>query len=105
MLYLYSLIIIIPIFIFILQKNKINILKILSFSSFISGLLTIILGYITKIFIIKKVSYINLSHISSSIFNKFLTQGLFMITISLICLIIYELIIYIYRKKGLTIAS
>ena len=105
MLYLYSLIIIIPIFIFVLQKNKINILKILSLSSFISGLLIIILGYITKIFIIKKVSYINLSHISSRIFNKFLTQGLFMITISLICLIIYELIIYIYRKKGLTITS
>ena len=105
MLYLYSLIIIIPIFIFILQKNKLNVLRILSFSSFISGLLTIILGYFTKIFIIKKISYINLSHISSSIFNKFLTQGLFMITISLICLIIYELIIYIYRKKGLTIAS
>lgn len=83
---------------FMLIKDKVKLLKIISITTSISGILLIIIGYMIKILIHSKIKFINISIISSLIFNNFLVKGLLMILIGLLTVILYKVIIIKKRR-------
>jgi len=97
MIYLIISIIIITVIIYFLLKDIYKLLRLTSVLSILSGYLTIIIGYITISIIKNKVSFINISKITSPIFNKCVEKGLILILIGAIELITY-ILLNVYRK-------
>ena len=81
------------ILLFMLIKDKIKLLKVISITTSVSGILLIIISYMIKILINSKIRFVNMSIISSYIFNNFLIKRMIMIIISILLLILKEIII------------
>lgn len=97
MIYLIISIIIITSIIYYLLKDIYKLLRLTSILTIISGYTTIVIGYITTINIRNKINFINISKITSPIFNKCIDKGLVLILIGAIELITY-ILLNIYRK-------
>ena len=91
-------IILLTLFQIYLAKDINKIIKIESIVLILSGYLMIILNYILKIVINRKITYINISKITNIIFKKCINRGLILITFGSILLIIYTFI-SIYNKR------
>ena len=89
---IYLLIVTVLVLLFIIIKDKISILKIISIITMSSGILITILGYILKVLIKTSIYYINLSKATSIIVNNFLIISLIFIISGIISYIMYKIL-------------
>ena len=99
---IYLLIIILLVLLFIIIKDKISILKIISIITMSSGILITILGYILKVLIKTSIYYINLSKATSIIVNNFLIISLIFIISGIISYIMYKILKQKNTTKSMT---
>ena len=97
MMFLVICIIFVTIILYFVLKDIHKLLRLTSILTISSGYLTIMVGYVTISIIKNKVSFINISRITSPIFDKVVEKGLILILIGAIQLIIYVLL-NVYRK-------
>lgn len=91
MIILFIIIFVIIALLFVLEKNKINILRRLGYTFIISGSFIIVIGLIFK-FIIKS-NFINISNVINVIFNQFLVISMVFYICGIISYLGYYLII------------
>lgn len=91
MIFLFIIIFVIIVLLFVLEKNKINILRRLGYTFIISGSFIIVIGLIFK-FIIKS-NFINISNVINVIFNQFLVISMVFYICGIISYLGYYLII------------
>ena len=91
MIILFIIIFVIIALLFVLEKNKINILRRLGYTFIISGSFIIVIGLIFK-FIIKS-NFINISNVINVIFNQFLVVSMVFYICGIISYLGYSLII------------
>ena len=91
MIILFIIIFVIIVLLFVLEKNKINILRRLGDTFIISGSFIIVIGLIFK-FIIKS-NFINISNVINVIFNQFLVISIVFYICGIISYLGYYLII------------
>ena len=91
MIILFIIIFVIIVLLFVLEKNKINILRRLGYTFIISGSFIIVIGLIFK-FIIKS-NFINISNVINVIFNQFLVISMVFYICGIISYLGYYLII------------
>ena len=91
MIILFIIIFVIIVLLFVLEKNKINILRRLGYTFIISGSFIIVIGLIFK-FIIKS-NFINISNVINVIFNQFLVISIVFYICGIISYLGYYLII------------
>ncbi len=91
MIFLFIIIFVIIVLLFVLEKNKINILRRLGYTFIISGSFIIVIGLIFK-FIIKS-NFINISNVINVIFNQFLVISIVFYICGIISYLGYYLII------------
>ena len=91
MIFLFIIIFVIIVLLFVLEKNKINILRRLGDTFIISGSFIIVIGLIFK-FIIKS-NFINISNVINVIFNQFLVISIVFYICGIISYLGYYLII------------
>ena len=91
MIILFIIIFVIIVLLFVLEKNKINILRRLGDTFIISGSFIIVIGLIFK-FIIKS-NFINISNVINVIFNQFLVISMVFYICGIISYLGYYLII------------
>lgn len=85
---------------FMLIKNKITILKLMSLIIFSSGVFLTVIGFIVKIVIRTNIKFFNTTTITSIVFNKFFYNSLIFVVIGIILYILYIVIEY---KKSVKI--
>lgn len=91
MIILFIIIFVIIALLFVLEKNKINILRRLGYTFIISGSFIIVIGLIFK-FIIKS-NFINISNVINVMFNQFLVISIVFYICGIISYLGYYLII------------
>ena len=72
---------------FVLEKNKINILRRLGDTFIISGSFIIVIGLIFKFIIKSNIYFINISNVINVIFNQFLVISMVLLVIWVIILL------------------
>lgn len=99
MIYLTLTIIILTIITYLISKKIIKVLKITSIATSVSGILTLIIGYIIKHLINKQINFINISKITNLILLKFLKNSIYLLLLGLIEFIVYLLLSINHQNK------
>lgn len=99
MIILFSFVFLIILVLFILEKDKINILKRLSLTFIISGSFIIVLGIIFNIIMKKSITYINIGNGINIVVYKFIIMGIIFYVCSLISYLGYYLIKKVYMSR------
>ena len=95
MIILFIIIFVIIALLFVLEKNKINILRRLGDTFIISGSFIIVIGLIFKFIIKSNIYFINISNVINVIFNQFLVISMVFYICGIISYLGYYLIIKI----------
>lgn len=96
---LYGIVLSLIIILIIIVKDELKILKILGMVGIALGINMLLIGYIIRLIIKQKINFINISKISDIITDKFLMFGLISITIGGLSLLLYRVIIIVYKNK------
>lgn len=99
MTYIYLAIISATITIYQLNRNLVKTIKISGIISIISSLLTVIIGFIIKLIINNKISFLNISNATTVLSRKFTINGLLLLSIGIIELTIVYIINYLRQEK------
>ena len=101
MMYFIIIILLLLIILYIIYKDYLKVLKINSIITGVSGILTFIIGYTIKIFIGRKIDFININKVTNLVLSKFIKNSIYLLIISLIEVIIFLIISYYLKNKKL----
>ena len=102
MIYLYIIIIFLLLFLFILNNYLINMLKIISIISILTGIFIQIISKIIVFIINSKVTYISTIKITNRIINKFNYPSFIFLLVGILSYILYLILSVINKKIPLT---
>ena len=99
MTYFLLLILMLTTILYFVYKDFLKVLKITSIVTGISGLLTLIIGYLLKYILEGNINFINISKVTDIILNKFVINSIYLLLLSLVEIICYIFINHFVKKS------
>lgn len=87
---IYGILGIIIILLILMIDNKIEIFKILGYVGIIISIIILVMGYIFRNIIVKKINFMISLKIGKLIFDRYLLMGIIWLIIGVVCLLIYK---------------